>query len=373
MIFISQEVPLYGSLSTTSVLRALVMNLQNAEKIHYLGFRSVGSKKQIDNPDFTYTIITLPRRGERYFRFLFLPILFAAGLWRMLSGKHSLVFAAFPDDASLLLGYLLSVFGSKKFYPYFMDLYTETGVWAQPLDKWLQKRVFAKAEKVVVINEGMQSFYKENYNKTTVCLPHVYSSEPAIVKNYEEINNSFTIGYSGTVNGARIAGLRNLNEALLNLPNTKLCIFSPQDEIFLRAEGLWHKKIEQTNITDSKQLLNALSSCDALYIPVYAGKIDKAQIETSFGGKMVEYLASGVPIIIDADKNFFTYKFMKKHDVGILLEHNSVPSIEKCIEALQSNSKFYSERAHSNSNLTKYFSREMLNKVFHNEIIEEND
>lgn len=361
--------PTHGSLSTTSAIRAILKQLDTKEQIHCLGFRSVGSKVLWDNPPFSVTRILIPKRGERYFRFLFLPIIFLSGLMQLMLKKHKCIFVSFPDDVSLLCGYFLAVLTGKPLFPYMMDLYVETGVWAQPLDKWLQKQVFNKANRLVVINEGMQEYYHENYNIESICLPHVFPRNPYPIKELKNSGDSFTIGYSGTINGARIAGLKRLKEALKDMPNVKMLYYSPQNENYLRNKGVWSEGFMQKNITDTNELLDALSRCDALFNPVYSGKIDRAQIKTSFGGKMVEYLASGVPIIIDSDEDFFTYKFMKNNKVGVLVAHNSAISLKKSIKFLQNDPEFYYKMANSNLNLREYFSREKMNEIFNNQII----
>lgn len=358
MLVVCQEVPNLSSSAASSVARGILNNDGIDEQIHCLGYRIIGSKAVLEDPPFKYNYLPIPERGERYSRFLLLPALLLMGLWIILIRRHKSLMAIFPDDASLLCGYLLALITGIRFIPYYLDLYTETGTWHKPLDKWLQRRSFARAFKLVVVNEGMQNYYKEKYKMESICLPHLFQSEPLPIRMQRSPGATFTIAYAGSINGARIKGLQLLVEAIETMPDVRMQYFSRQPKSLLKKHDLWREEFGIRNVADPGRLLQELAQCDLLFNPVYSGVISEAHIGTSFGTKMVEYIASGVPILIDTDPKFFTYKFLSKYKVGILVDHANVESIRSRIRDIKSSEDLYRNTANSNLNLRDYFSPE---------------
>ena len=365
MLIISQEVPHFGNYSTTSVIRALLWSL-SPEIHHIIGFYHRGSKKK--SLVFRYTYSAVPffsKRAERYYRFAMIPMIVFLGVFELIKRKHKGILVIFPDDASLLAAYLLHLITRKPIYPYLMDLYQETGVWAKPLDRWLQQRIFRKAARILVINEGMLEHYHHQYGLETICLPMALPQMPNQPRLFKDKPpGKLTIAYSGTVNGARLEGLKRLTEVVKRLPEVKIAYFTPQPIEFLKTQDLWLDGFTHHNITEVSELIKALSTCDVVFNPVYAGKVDIAQIKTSFGGKIVEYLASGVPLLIDSDESFFTYRIFKKYGVGILVEHGSESSLEQALRQLIESEEFYNNASQSSERFYEYFHPQRIREIF---------
>lgn len=364
MLIISQEIPHSGSLSTTSVVRNLLKCL-SLEYIHIIGFYTKGKQSIKEKQNYSFSAIPLTKRGERYFRFLMIPVIVFVGVWSIIKNRHKSILVVFPDDSSLLAAYLLHLITRKPLYPYLMDLYQETGVWANPLDRWLQPRIFRKAARVLVINEGMLEYYEHQYGLETICLPMALPQMPNQPRLFKDKTpGKLTIAYSGTVNGARLEGLKRLKEVVKRLPEVKIAYFTPQPIEFLKTQGLWLDGFTHHNITEVSELIKALSTCDVVFNPVYAGKVDIAQIKTSFGGKIVEYLASGVPLLIDSDESFFTYRIFKKYGVGVLVDHGSEESLEKALRLLNNDEEFYNKASRSSEKFYTYFNPERIKQIF---------
>jgi len=365
LLIISQELPQFGNYSTTSVLRALLRSL-SPEVNHVIGFYYRGDQKK--SLDFRYTYSAVPffsKRAERYYRFAMIPLVVFFGIFEIIKRKHKGILVVFPDDATLLSAYILHLITRKPLYPYLMDLYRETGVWAKPLDRWLQPRIFRKAARVLVINEGVLEYYEHQYGLETVCLPMALPQVPNQPRLFnDKTPGQLTIAYSGTVNGARLEGLKRLTEVVKKLPGVRIAYFTPQPVAFLKAQGLWLDTFTHQNITGISELIKELSKCDVVYNPVYAGKVDIAQIKTSFGGKIVEYLASGVPLLIDSDESFFTYRIFKKYEVGVLVEHGSESSLERALRQLNESEEFYNNASQSSERFYAYFHPQRIKQIF---------
>lgn len=368
MLIYSQEIPHLGSYSTTSVLRSLLNNLDNGSEYTVIGYYNFWQKAK--KKSFSYKFYGIPlffSKGERYQRFLGIPLLLLLGIYAKFKNNEKSIMAIFPDDISLFVAFILTRILKLDLFPYFMDLYKETKVWNPYLDKWLQDKIFLNSKKVIVINNGLKEYYKSQYNISCLTLPFSIPTKLYPIKNIPTKKNGvFTIAYSGTINAARLEGLRLLVSVINNYDDITLNYYSPQGPDVLKGLGLWNPKFHHQNVFNTDDLVFELSKCDLLYIPVYSGPIDIMQIKTSLGGKTAEYLASGVPILVDSDTDFFTYKFFDNKEKLGLCEHNSFESLTQNILELKNDSNFYSKTSLQTSLHREYFSKKRVKEIFCN-------
>lgn len=366
MLIYSQEIPHLGNYSTTSVLRSLLNNL-DYDGNTVIGYYYFWKKsKRVKNVKYkSYGIPIFFSRGERYQRFLGIPLLLLLGIYAILKNKEKSLMVIFPDDISLFVAFLLTKIFKLDLFPYFMDLYKETKVWNPFLDKWLQDQIFLNSSKVVVINNGLKEYYKSMYNINCTTLPFSIPSKLYPIKFIPSKDNGFfNIAYSGTINEARLEGLKLLVSVLNKHSDISLSFFSPQGPEILKRLGLWNSKFSHKNISNTEELIFELSKCDLLYNPVYSGAVEIMQIKTSFGGKIAEYLASGVPILVDSQPDFFTYKFFDNEEKLGLCEHNSFDSLTKIILKLKNDENYYTKTSLQTSVHRDYFSKANVNEIF---------
>jgi hypothetical protein len=368
VLIICQEIPHLGSYSTTSVLRSLLNNIL-IPNVHIIGFKDLKPKVHAKNElnlNYSFNAITIfSKTGERYFRFALIPLLVILGIFNIIFRRHKSILVVFPDDISLLSAYIIHKITGKPLFPYFMDLYKETGVWLKPLDSWLQKRIFSSSTKVLVVNEAMKNYYEEKYNIICECVPFVLPFKPFKPKSYNNsFKENFTIAYSGTINGVRLEGLKILKEVVLQMEKVSIVFFTPQPKDTLIQLGIWDEKFSIYNISDVGVLVEELGKCNVLFNPVYAGVIDLHQTKTSFGGKIVEYLASGSPIIIDSDPDFFTYKLFNQLKAGILVKHKTPEHLFDCIQKLINDSDYYNTSSQSSKEMIDYFNPIRVKSIF---------
>src|SRR4029077_4788285 len=103
-------------------------------------------------------------RGARWWRRLQFPMT----LWRSVSlvRKHhcSTIIAVFPNEEFLLVGYLTALWTRLPLFAYFHNTYVENrrGL-SLRFARWLQARVFSRAQHVFVMSEAMVELYRRKY------------------------------------------------------------------------------------------------------------------------------------------------------------------------------------------------------------------
>ena len=119
-----------------------------------------------DWPELCYVQSVWPftGRGVRWWRAIQTPYV----LWQCLRlrARHKIesIVAVFPDERFLLAAYLCARLTRRRLFPYFHNTYLENrSGWTKVLGRWLQLRVFARAEHVFVMSEGMSELYRERY------------------------------------------------------------------------------------------------------------------------------------------------------------------------------------------------------------------
>ena len=139
VLFVSRASP-NESAGTPIILRRLLENFE-AHEVVVLSRRAKRSRALESN--FHYPVIETfaPEIKGRKVVALFSGIF--SGLWSIKKYKPKVIVAIYPDDGSLLLGYLLHIISGIPLCSYFCDLYKENKRGPElALARWLQPRVF---------------------------------------------------------------------------------------------------------------------------------------------------------------------------------------------------------------------------------------
>ena len=73
-------------------------------------------------------------------------------------------------------------------------------------------------------------------------------------------------------------------------------------------------------IANHDHLISELKECDFAYSPMEFDAYNRLLAETSFPGKFMDYLEAGLPIIAHAPSYAASYDFVKKNDLGIVID-----------------------------------------------------
>lgn len=217
--------------------------------------------------------------------------------------------------------------------------------------KFHEKRLFRNVQNLVVTSE---KFFDVYYHKLIskdqmIFIPNVPALEPFI--NFsKKTNGMFTVGFIG--------GIRYLNQMkmLVDASENVGCkvLFAgaggtatEYEEIRLYCEG--KKNIEFTGKYDyTKDIARLYSSVDCIYA-VYDA--DNPNVRIALPNKLYESILCKLPIIVA--KNTYLAELIEDWGVGIAVDHNAKSELQRILDQLKNDEKFYS-RLVNNCELKKY-------------------
>jgi glycosyltransferase involved in cell wall biosynthesis len=243
--------------------------------------------------------------------------------------------------ALLPLGYLLKlIYGAKLIYDTH-ELETEVhglkGL-RKKLSKWLEYLLIKKVDHIFVVSENIADWYEKTYNITrpTVLLN---ASREAHIQQTNYFRDTFHLRddqiiflYQGHLESER--GVDLLLEAFKKKINDKIVIiFMGRGKLETEIQSLtksynnifFHKTVP-TNV-----LLNYTTSAD-----VGVALIQNTCLSHNFcmPNKLFEYAMAGLPVLVSNVKEMGA--FVKKNQMGLVLENYTVASLDETIERLLS-------------------------------------
>lgn len=321
LVVITKSIP-FGSGGTAAIVRNLFANVNNKSKVCLIARRAEYFPSNFVLPYDCFEI-PLSNQNHKVLKkiFLFLKSLLT-GIKVIKQKKATKILGIFQDESSLVLSYLISLFTRLPLNIYLTDLYAEQ--YPTFLRKIMQKVIFAKAENIFCLTEGMRQLYSDLYSIKTKLLPHVINdANICFNKEKQSLNNEFIIGYAGTIIPERIDLLRELVEIVGKNINYKLRLFSPHDLEFLKNNNLYNDSVFNSYIKEQDVLISELNNCDLLYLPLtFSSHKDNLQLKTCLGTKSFDYLKSGSEILIHSPKEYLTYTFFEDNGIGFLLDNN---------------------------------------------------
>jgi glycosyltransferase involved in cell wall biosynthesis len=369
----------YGNHSGGAVvINKLLSNFRHNEII-YLGINPTPIK-QIKAQFKTYYLpkIKLYWRLEMLYRYLSVLPAVICGLYILLKHKPKVILSFYPFENALIASLILSKVTKTPLYTYMNDLYKENreGIFRKKLANYFQSKVFKYSNKIIVVNSGMADFYNLKYNiQPEVIFTSINEGIPEKIL-VNEVNGKFIFGYSGNINNDRIDVFKTMVAALGKRSDIEIRIFSATTKEELVSQGAWSSNMYLDFIKDSEKLVNELRKCHALYLPLTFSVKNTSvdQLATCLGIKSYEYLIAGAPVIIQCREEYYTAKFYKDRDCGIIVSENTESALIKALDLLISD-KYLRQKLVDNSLLAAKEFTGIKNKIKLNQILNmvEND
>jgi glycosyltransferase involved in cell wall biosynthesis len=247
------------------------------------------------------------------------------------------VITVFPKEDFLLAGYITACWTGARFFPYFHNTYLENrrGL-ALAFARWLQRRVFERAERVLVISGGMLDLYRARYPGTKFSLlPHSFSEKvPAFVPPPSPRSNLNLILMGNINESCRDAAVR-ISSAVARLPDTKLLLLSGTPRPILGRLGMLHDRVRFATVSRDA-LLEELKRGDVVVLPHgFDGGLARDEYQTIFPTRTIEYLICGRPILAHAPPNCYLSRFLKRENCALLVDVPDVRAVMEGIERLR--------------------------------------
>lgn len=246
------------------------------------------------------------------------------------------------DFADMAAGYFVAKANSDLgFFPYYFDYfsYQFPGMYRR-MATWLEKRVMARATKVIVPNEFTGMRVKERYGVETALVRNPLANgwkRPKTVTAPQ--GKSWNILYMGAIYEAHFDAFRALCAALRALrkagfkitldiytTQTKEILF--EQEILVEGDSLIHCH----PVVSQEQVPDIQAKADFLYLPLSFGDDYPEIIATSCPGKMAEYMLSGKPILAHVPEDSFVAWYLGTHDAATLID---TLNTQKIVETLK--------------------------------------
>jgi len=136
------------------------------------------------------------------------------------------------------------------------------------------------------------------------------------------------IVYTGSVYHAQGTAFQNLIAAMNRTPGAyRLEVYTSQSLSALEANGVIGPDVVRRDHVDAHRALEVQRDADVLFLPLAFRTAIPEVIRSSAPGKLGEYLASGVPILVHAPRDSFVARFSKANDAAVVADEDSVDRV----------------------------------------------
>lgn len=180
----------------------------------------------------------------------------------------------------------------------------------------LEGRVLRFAKTVIVTNEKTRSHYARSYGIDAVVLPHSATSPDG--DRYRRAQGK-SIVYAGSIYWAQRDAVQNLVSALRYLPEARLTLLTDASEAEMRRIRGKSTQVEARYVA-ADEVAAWYARADVLFLPLSFGNDAREVIRTASPGKLAEYLAAGVPILVHAPPDSFIAEDAALHGWGLVVD-----------------------------------------------------
>jgi len=281
--------------------------------------------------------------------------------------------------------HLVAYFLKKKFaIPWvadFRDLWTQNPYVTYPrlileLEQKIERGVIENADRVVTITEPMRETFVERYSdqpvKKFLTIPHGFDLED--FKKLEGSNQKFTMTYTGSIYGFRVHVTDVFLDGLSDLLSENPSLREELEVKFVGSVGSIRRSVSSRNLEGVVKLLPHVSHGKAIrhmmtsHVLLLITGIER-EVSNCFkrapdemSGKIVEYIATGKPILALAADTSSAAKIVKSTGTGVVVDPSDR---ERMVEAVQRFFRLYKEdslKTKSNAEEIKKYDVRMLVK-----------
>ena len=267
------------------------------------------------------------------------------------------IIGVYPTYKSLKIAHEVANSCNLKFIPYLHDMISETLLHTKLKEKAisLEKKIFSGSYKVLVMSRGMKEYYKKKINIETYPLEHSFPEQSIEKINYERDSTIFWGGAIQTFNKngfKRISNAAYQNDFELEVTNLQT------------AAGLVSKsKLVNNFYPERDDYINALTKKGVLTLAIDwpdESVVDEGELSTIFPTRIIEYLATGSPILAHCPKHYFLAKFIIEQNCGIVISDRNDKSLIDGFNILLSKSISVKDMQKNAIKAAKYFSLDKI-------------
>lgn len=277
------------------------------------------------------------------------------------SKEIKLIVGIYPTYKSLLIAYRVAKKCNIKLIPYLHDIPSESLSHSnlKTAAIRLEKNIINYSYKILTISKGMSDYYNKEHNIDTFPLEHSYPEKisKTIISNRSEI-----VFWGGSIQPFNRQSFKRIINAT-HSANRTMEITNLQSSV-----GIGNDVKFVTNFYPKRSdYLSALKNMGVLTLAIDwhdESFIGKYELETIFPTRVIEYFASGAPILVHCPKNYFLAKFFEEHNCGMVIYERDNIQLTRAIEFLLSGDKKVEEMQRNALKIAKYFSIDRIASLF---------
>ena len=283
------------------------------------------------------------RRGERYWRDLAKPLFERRVVKVVQEVRPSLILAVYPSLHFFAAAIHAAQRNGIPWVAYLHDVLAEVyrGTRYEQRAAAVQQNMFDSASGILVANHSMANHFQSKYSVSTVPISIGYS-EPiptALNPQPEGTPRAFMGGAVYSTNHKAVDRLmRGVEQAGGG--------FTLATGVDWKSLGRWNivqrPGIDKALFVRRSEYLEALKDQHILTVglnwPDECG-IPEDELSTALPTKLVEYLASGRPILAHCPANYALAKFIGKYQCGVVVDTREVEAVAASVKRLLENSQ----------------------------------
>jgi glycosyltransferase involved in cell wall biosynthesis len=178
------------------------------------------------------------------------------------------------------------------------------------------------AAQVIAPNEAMSNVFFKRRARLPVLVRNPVAPEAFLDSDlpWPQSAAHFRIVYTGSVYHAQADAFINLMEALEELKDWSLHIYTSQNEGQLAGFGIHGPNVFRHEHVDQTESHAHQRSADVLFLPLAFRSSIQEALRTSAPMKLGEYLASGRPILVHAPSDTFIAQHFREHGAGVIVD-----------------------------------------------------
>jgi glycosyltransferase involved in cell wall biosynthesis len=140
--------------------------------------------------------------------------------------------------------------------------------------------------------------------------------------------------FTGNVDWPQLDAILDLVVAVRDMIGVEFHIYSHDSQDGLVAMGVTGKNVVLHQGLPEDEARDRQAAADVLYLPMSFGAKGRHIIETAQPAKSVEYMASGVPVLVHAPAHAFVSRYAREHDIAIVVDQPGPDELRRALVAL---------------------------------------
>lgn len=318
----------------------------------------------------------IDRRLVRFFRkadflyrlFIKTPLLVVLGIYNVIRLRPKKILTIYFGVEWICSAWLVSKLTGVSLSYYCHDPFKEK---FENRKNWIRKwvgrieRITLRSSNVIVLYDSLGNLYKEIYGIDSGLLPHVIDPSPteAPVKEDETLH----IGFAGSIYDNNKDLIESLVEFVDQRKPIRLRLYGVMGEgLKTWMQNKLGERVSISFVSGYSELLDKLSKCDILYLPLsFTGSRDLPRkcLQYVIPTKVIDYLNTGVPILLHCPADYALYDFLKQFDNAFWIENFEDPSLESVLSV----DTLKTKRLTPGTDV--HYPKEMTEEFFENQLI----